>query len=134
MKSPSLIMLSLLAGSVLCSCQQAGRSERIAALPPNEQALVAQRQIAIGFSADTVRLAWGKPSSVSRRTENGQALEDWHYDRRKAVQHPERLTTRMTTNGRRGLAQANLVDWVTVPGPVVTLADGQVAKIAGPQG
>jgi hypothetical protein len=134
MKLPIHLILSILIGSMVCSCQQSRRSERIAALPMNQRALVEQRQIAVGFSADTVLLTWGKPSHVTQRTANGQSLEDWHFDRRKAAQHPERLTTRMSTSGRRGWAQATLVDWITVPGPVVTLANGKVVKIAGPQG
>ncbi len=134
MKTPIPLIMSILIGSMVCSCQQAGRSERIAALPMDQRALVEQRQIAVGFSADTVLLTWGKPSHVTQRTANGQSLEEWRFDGRKAVQHPERLVTRMSTSGRRGWAQSTLVDWVTVPGPVVSLADGKVIKIAGPQG
>ena len=90
MKSPIPLILSILVGSMVCSCKQSGRSECIADLPMNQRALVEQRQIAVGFSADTVLLTWGKPSHITQRTANGQSLEEWRFDSRKAVQHPER--------------------------------------------
>jgi hypothetical protein len=51
-----------------------------AALPPAQQALVDQGQIAVGMPMDAVFIAWGKPSQVSTgQTPDGQTVTTWVY-------------------------------------------------------
>ena len=50
-----------------------------ASLPPDQQALVKQGQVAPGMSTATVKLALGDPDHVSVRTTADGQTQVWHY-------------------------------------------------------
>jgi outer membrane protein assembly factor BamE (lipoprotein component of BamABCDE complex) len=50
-----------------------------ARLNPDQQALVKNGQIAVGFDMDTVKLALGDPTRVVMRTDATGQHEVWHY-------------------------------------------------------
>jgi outer membrane protein assembly factor BamE (lipoprotein component of BamABCDE complex) len=50
-----------------------------ARLTPDQQALVKNGQIAVGFDMDAVRLALGDPTRVVIRTDAGGQHQVWHY-------------------------------------------------------
>lgn len=103
--------------------------EVFARLDASTQAKVRQGHVEEGFSQEAVLLAWGKPSKVEVLSQSGPQIERWHYSRMKTVAHPERMVTRMSAGGRRGLAQATMFDRVKVPGPILEMKNGKVANI-----
>jgi hypothetical protein len=50
-----------------------------AQLPPDQQSLVQQGKVAVGFTADAVRLALGAPDRVTVRRSSTAQSEVWHY-------------------------------------------------------
>ena len=80
------ILLSLLAGLVLCGCAthhlESRRTERRAAydaLPPESKTAVDQGQIKIGMSTDAVYIAWGAPSQILTGESDRGATTTWIY-------------------------------------------------------
>lgn len=53
--------------------------ELFASIPPAEQALIKQGQIAIGFTPDMVRLALGDPDIIARKIDRSGTSEIWRY-------------------------------------------------------
>ena len=49
------------------------------ALSPAQQDLVRRGEIALGFTPDMVRLAWGEPSRIARRTSAAGDQVVWSY-------------------------------------------------------
>lgn len=62
--------------------------EKFAALGKQEQALVAQGQIAPGMSTDAVVLAWGFPDRRFEGSRNSQTTERWDYATAVPVHNP----------------------------------------------
>jgi hypothetical protein len=48
-------------------------------LTPAQQALVKAGRVAVGFDADTVRLALGEPDRITTRTDAAGDVQVWHY-------------------------------------------------------
>jgi hypothetical protein len=80
---PQLILV--FAGLVLCagcSTPDARIKDNPAAFDrctPQQQELIKQGQIAIGFDAEMVRLALGDPDRITTRTDASGQSEMWHY-------------------------------------------------------
>ena len=53
--------------------------ELFASLPSEQQEMIRRGQVAVGFSAEMVRLALGEPDRFSTRTDQDGASEVWHY-------------------------------------------------------
>jgi hypothetical protein len=58
-------------------------------LPPEQQTLVKEGKILVGFDADAVLLAWGKADNVKPSAKNGKPAEVWTYIgyRQETIQH-----------------------------------------------
>ena len=48
-------------------------------LPPDQQSLVQQGKVAVGFSAEAVRLALGNPDRITIRQTSAARTEVWYY-------------------------------------------------------
>ncbi len=91
-----LIIILLLSG---CMSAQSLRDERIEAdyalfdsFPADIQSQVRLGQIDIGYSKEMVRLAWGLPDQVFRRTtEAGQSVV-WSYTQVRSYPHLDRMS------------------------------------------
>jgi hypothetical protein len=71
--------LAILAGCATPDSRIKDNPEAFSRLTPVQQQLVRQGRVAVGFDADTVRLALGEPDRVRERTDaNGQS-EVWSY-------------------------------------------------------
>src|SRR5438874_9233793 len=65
-----------------CSTTESRISEHrdlYASLPPRQQQLVAQGQIAPGMSQNAVWLAWGSPDQKAQGAMHGKMTETWIY-------------------------------------------------------
>jgi hypothetical protein len=83
MKTSSLLALLML-GLVMAGCASPDRRiekapEIFAQLTPEQQELVRQGNVAVGFSEDAVRLALGQPDRKWTRTDAGGTHEVWSY-------------------------------------------------------
>lgn len=79
-------VIVLLAAVVFASCAPSTPEARIAArpqlfeaLPPRQQELVRQGQLAQGMGRDAVLLAWGRPSREYEGSEDGVSTLRWDY-------------------------------------------------------
>ncbi|MCW8889881.1 MAG: hypothetical protein OQL20_04400 [Sedimenticola sp.] len=82
-----------------CISAQSLRDERIAAdqalfdsYPAEIQAQVRQGQIDIGFSKEMVRLSWGVPDQVFRRTTRAKQSVIWSYTQLRRYPHLDRMS------------------------------------------
>lgn len=76
----ALAGLAALSGCSTISGRIAANPEAFAQLPPDQQALVRNGQIAIGFTSADVRMALGNPTRISTRTDKNGQVEIWHYE------------------------------------------------------
>lgn len=53
--------------------------EMFAQIPPEQQELIRRGQVAVGFTAEMVRLALGEPDRYTTRTSQDGTGEVWHY-------------------------------------------------------
>jgi outer membrane protein assembly factor BamE (lipoprotein component of BamABCDE complex) len=53
--------------------------ELFAQLDPAQQEMIRRGQVAVGFSAEAVRLALGEPDRFTMRTDADSTNEVWHY-------------------------------------------------------
>lgn len=91
MKKSLLVILALpacLALLALSGCESSGVTARIqeksaayAALTPAQQQLVKAGEIEIGFTADMVYMALGKPSKTEVKETSGGPVTMWTYDK-----------------------------------------------------
>jgi len=70
---------ALLAGCDTPDSRIKGSPDAFARLNPDQQALVKNGQIAVGFSMEAVKLAIGDPSRIVVRTTAAGQHEVWHY-------------------------------------------------------
>jgi hypothetical protein len=75
----------LLGGAGLAGChtpesRHEANPDVFSSLTPEQQALVKAGRVAVGFDADTVRLALGDPDRITTRTDgSGDDVQVWHY-------------------------------------------------------
>ncbi len=85
MKSLSLLTLFItlmwLAGCASPEARINRAPESFARLSPEQQALVKQGRVGIGFDGDAVQLAVGKPDRIWSRTDASGTSEVWSYTR-----------------------------------------------------
>lgn len=80
---PTLALLALLAACASPQSRIERSPEAFQALDAEQQALVQQGKIAIGFSEQAVRLALGEPHRVTQRTDEKGATTVWRYVERE---------------------------------------------------
>src|SRR5829696_7667074 len=82
-RAPLCILIVLLAGCATKSTIESRRLERSSAydpLPADQKAMVDAGQIRVGMSADSVYIAWGKPSEILESEDPQQGhLTFWRY-------------------------------------------------------
>jgi hypothetical protein len=78
--SACLALLTGCATSNTVEKRRAERSTAYAALPAEQQALVANGQIKVGMSMDAVYIAWGKPAQVLESENERGAVTTWLYE------------------------------------------------------
>jgi len=71
--------LALLAGCATPEARIQRNQELFTRLAPEEQALIRQGKVALGFNPDMVRLALGEPDRVIERTDAQGTTEIWNY-------------------------------------------------------
>ena len=88
-----LLPLILLAALGLCACTTPG--SRIEQHPdifqsatPQQQAMIRDGEVGLGFTPDFVRLAMGEPDRITEREDAGGKKVIWHY-----VSYPNYTTT-----------------------------------------
>ena len=85
MKTP-LIFVLLLAGLLAfagCATPEARIKQNPAAFDrctPDQQELIKQGKVALGFDAEMVKLALGDPDRITSRTDASGTSEVWHYE------------------------------------------------------
>ena len=75
-------VVSMLLLGASCSTVSSRIKDRAAAfrqLPPDQQVLVEKGKIRVGFGADAVYLAWGKPDFIKHSIAQGKLTETWTY-------------------------------------------------------
>lgn len=72
-------LLALLAGCSTPEARIQRNPEAFARLAPEEQQLVREGKVAIGFTPEMVRLALGNPDRVYTRTDANGVSESWSY-------------------------------------------------------
>jgi hypothetical protein len=73
------IAAGLLAGCSTVASRIGADPEGFARLPPDQQTLVRQGRVGIGFNEEAVRLALGEPTRITTRTTKSGRSEVWHY-------------------------------------------------------
>ncbi|MGD1030811.1 MAG: hypothetical protein ABSA05_06675 [Opitutaceae bacterium] len=73
------LFVLLLAGCDTPTARIHSNPGAFAQLPPDQQSLVQQGKVAVGFTADAVRLALGAPDRVTVRRSSTAQSEVWHY-------------------------------------------------------
>lgn len=71
--------LAVLAGCNSPESRIKDNPQLFAQLTPEQQNLIKQGKVAVGFTPDMVRLALGEPDSVRVRTDAKGSREIWHY-------------------------------------------------------
>ncbi|MCW8943412.1 MAG: hypothetical protein OQL27_01490 [Sedimenticola sp.] len=91
-----LLIILLLSG---CMSAQSLRDERIqadyalfAGFPADVQSQIRLGQIDIGYSKEMVRLAWGLPDQVFRRTTRARQSVVWSYTQVRRYPHLDRMS------------------------------------------
>lgn len=86
MKSLKALLLATVAASLVvlsgCSTPESRirkNPELFAQLTPEQQDMIRRGQVAVGFSAEMVRLALGEPDRYTTRTDQDGTSEVWHY-------------------------------------------------------
>lgn len=84
MSTPSRLLPSLALSLLVAACASPqsridSSPDTFKALTAEQQALVKQGKIAIGFSEDAVKLALGKPQRISQRTDDKGKSTVWRY-------------------------------------------------------
>jgi hypothetical protein len=81
--------------------------------PPDVQALVAQGQIAIGFTAEMVTMAMGPPNRIYSRVSSNGTSEVWSYTSKKTTTDRQRVNADVRYRDANGRYRTTS-DWVTV--------------------
>ena len=68
-----------LAGCTTPESRHEANPDVFSSLTPGQQALVKSGRVAVGFDADTVRLALGDPDRITTRTDASGDVQVWHY-------------------------------------------------------
>lgn len=74
-----LTALVLLAGCATPQTRIASNRALYDSLPAEDQALIQQGQVGVGFTPDMVRLALGEPDRIYTRTDRSGHSESWAY-------------------------------------------------------
>jgi hypothetical protein len=74
-----VLFILLLAGCDTPTARIHSNPSAFAQLAPDQQSLVQQGKVAVGFTADAVRLALGEPDRVTVRRTSASESEVWHY-------------------------------------------------------
>lgn len=72
-------LLVLLAGCSTPASRIRQNPEIFAQLNPADQELIRQGKVAVGFTAEMVRLALGEPDRLTTRSSEARTSEVWHY-------------------------------------------------------
>jgi len=81
--------------------------------PPDVQALVAQGQIAIGFTGEMVTMAMGPPNRIYSRVSTNGNSEVWSYTSKKTTTDRQRVNADVRYRDANGRYRTSS-DWVTV--------------------
>lgn len=73
------VALALLAGCSTPEARIQHNPEAFASLSPSDQQLIREGKVAVGFTAEMVRLALGDPDLVYTRTDANGVNESWSY-------------------------------------------------------
>jgi hypothetical protein len=104
-----------------CSTQQiidqriAKNQELFNTYPTEVQDKIRSGQIDIGFTREMVRLAWGEPDQMHKRTTKAGISTVWTYTRGRSLMERERMTVPVTyidASGRRLVRYRSVwIDW-----------------------
>ena len=87
-----IVMIALMATAGLTACSTTAtriraNPELFAQLTPDQQALVKNGRVGLGFSMDAVKLALGDPDRVTTTENNDGVMTVWHYASYEADGH-----------------------------------------------
>jgi hypothetical protein len=76
---PAVLIAALLSGCSTPASRIRENPELFAQIPPAQQDLIRQGAVALGFTAEMVRLALGEPDRFAERTGSDSPSEVWSY-------------------------------------------------------